>query len=133
MEGYNKMATYYVDSNFDGVFDEKDDTNPKFDCSGMNIAVLSSPVAFSCANQFTTLMKDYGFPIMGQRSGGGACCILVMQTADGQNFAISTYRDRSTYKDFVNNDPGVEPTLGYAFDYTNFYDPDFLKKIMISN
>jgi C-terminal processing protease CtpA/Prc len=133
LEGYNKMATYYVDSNFDGVFDEKDDTNPKFDCSGMNIGVLSSPVAFSCGNQFLTLMKDYGFPTMGQRSGGGACCIQVMQTADGQNFVISTYRDRSTYMDFVNNDPGVEPTEGYAFDYNHFYDLDFLKKILISN
>ena len=133
LEGYNKMATYYVDSNFDGVFDEKDDTNPKFDCSGMNIAVLSSPVAFSCGNQFLTLMKDYGFPIMGQRSGGGACCIQVMQTADGQNFVISTYRDRSTYMDFVNNDPGVEPTEGYVFDYNHFYNLDFLKKILISN
>ena len=37
LEGNNKIATYYMDSNFDGVFDEKDDTNPKFDCSGMNI------------------------------------------------------------------------------------------------
>ena len=133
LEGYNKMATYYVDSNFDGVFDEKDDTNPKFDCSGMNIGVLSSPVAFSCGNQFLTLMKDYGFPIMGQRSAGGACCIQVMQTADGQNFAISTYRDRSTDKNFINNDPGVEPTEGYVFDYNHFYDLDFLKKILISN
>ena len=117
LEGKNKMATYYVDSNFDGVFDEKDDTNPKFDCSGMNIGVLSSKVAFSCGNQFPTLMKDYGFPIMGERSGGGACCIQVMQTADGQNFIISSYRDRSTDVNFVNNDTGIEPNEGYAFGY----------------
>ena len=133
LEGYNKMATLYVDSNFDGVFDEKDDTDPKFDCSGMNIGVLSSQVAFSCANQFPALMKDYGFPIMGQRSGGGACCIQVMLTADGQYFTISTYRDRSTDKDFINIDPGVEPTEGYAFDYNHFYDLDFLNKILNSN
>ena len=126
LEGLNKIATYYVDSNFDGVFDEKDDTNPKFDCSGMNIGVLSSKVAFSCGNQFPTLMKDYGFPIMGERSGGGACCIQVMQTADGQNFTISSYRDRSTDKNFVNNDTGIEPNEGYAFGYDHFYDLDFL-------
>ena len=126
LEGTNKIATYYVDSNFDGVFDEKDDTNPKFDCSGMNIGVLCSEVAFSCGHQFPTLMKDYGFPIMGERSGGGTCCIQVMQTADGQNFMISTYRDRSTDKNFANTDAGITPTEGYAFGYEHFYDLDFL-------
>ena len=126
LEGNNKIATYYVDSNFDGVFDEKDDTNPKFDCSGMNIGVLCSKVAFSCGHQFPTLMKDYGFPIMGERSGGGTCCIQVMQTADGQNFMISTYRDRSTDKNFANTDEGITPTEGYTFSYDHFYDLDFL-------
>jgi C-terminal processing protease CtpA/Prc len=126
LEGNNKIATYFVDTNFDGVFDEKDDTNPKFDCSGMNIGVLCSKVAFSCGHQFPTLMKDYGFPIMGERSGGGTCCIQVMQTADGQNFQISTYRDRSTDKNFANTDAGIEPTEGYAFGYDHFYDLDFL-------
>ena len=126
LEGYNKLATYYVDSNFDGVFDEKDDTHPKFDCSDMKIAVLSSKVAYSCGHQFPTAMKDYGFPIMGERSGGGTCCIQVMQTADGQNYLISTYRDRSTDKNFANTDGGIIPTEGYAFDYEHFYDLDFL-------
>ena len=126
LEGNNKLATYYVDTNFDGVFDEKDDTNPKFDCSGMNIGVLSSKVAFSCGHQFPTLMKDYGFPIMGERSGGGTCCIQVMQTADGQNYRISTYRDRTTDKNFKDVDTGIEPSEGYAFGYDHFYDLDFL-------
>ena len=130
LEGNNKIATYYVDSNFDGVFDEKDDTNPKFDCSGMRIGVLSSKVAFSCAHQFPTLMKDYGFPIMGERTDGGTCCIQVMQTADGQNFIISTYRDRSTDKNFANTDTGITPTEGYAFGYDHFYDLDFLTTII---
>ena len=107
LEGNNKIATYYVDSNFDGVFDEKDDTNPKFDCSGMNIGVLCSKVAFSCGHQFPTLMKDYGFPIMGE-------------------LQISTYRDRSTDKNFANTDAGIEPTEGYAFGYDHFYDLVFL-------
>lgn len=126
LEGSNKIATYYVDSNFDGVFDEKDDTNPKFDCSGMNIGVLCSKIAFSCGHQFPTLMKDYGFPLMGEHSGGGTCCIQVMQTADGQNFIISTYRDRSTDKNFANTDAGITPNEGYAFGYEHFYDLDFL-------
>jgi len=126
LEGKNKVASYYVDCNFDGVFDEKDDTDPKFDCSGMNIGVLSSKVAFSCGTQFSSMMKDYGFPILGERSGGGACCIQMMQTADGQNYIISTYRDRSTDKNFVSVDPGIATTEGYDFDYSHFYDLDFL-------
>ena len=126
LEGKNKISTFYVDRNFDGVFDKKDDTNPKFDCSGMNSAVLSSKVSFSCGTLFPTLMKDYGFLIMGERSGGDACCIQAMQTADGQNYAISTYRDRSTDMNFVNNDTGIAPTEGYAFDYEHFYDLDYL-------
>ena len=130
LEGKNKIATYYVDSNFDGVFDEMDDTNPKFDCSGMNIGVLTSKASFLCGNQFLTLMKDYGFPIMGEQSGGGTCCIQVMQTADGQNFMISTYRDRSTDKNFANTDTGITPTEGYAFGYDHFYDLDFLTTII---
>ena len=126
LEGKNNITSYLVDSNFDGVFDEKDDTNPKFDCSGMNIGVLSSKLAFSCGTQFPAAMKDYGFPIIGEQSGGGSCCVQLMQTADGFNYIISTYRDRSTDKNFVNVDAGVLPTEGYAFDYTHFYDMDFL-------
>ena len=90
----------------------------------------SSKVAFSCAHQFPTLMKDYGFPIMGERTDGGTCCIQVMQTADGQNFVISTYRDRSTDKNFANTDTGITPTEGYAFGYDHFYDLDFLTTII---
>ena len=126
LEGKNKLATYYVDRNFDGVFDEKDDTQPKFDCSDMNIGVLISSASFSCGNQFPTIMKDYGFTTMGERSGGGACCIQVMQTADGQNYKISTYRDRSTDKHFVSNDSGVQPSEGCTFSLDKFCNLDFL-------
>lgn len=126
LEGTNKIATYQLDTNFDGVFDERDDTNPKFDCSDMNIAVLSSWLSFSCAHQFTTLMKDYDFPVIGEHSGGGTCCIQVMLTPDGQHYMISTYRDRSTDKNFANTDSGIPTTDGYAFDYAHFYDLDFL-------
>jgi len=131
LEGKNTILTKYVDANFDGVFDEKDDSDPKFDCSGMNIGVLSSKLAFSCGNLFPTLMKDYGFPIMGERSGGGACAIQVMITPDGFHYIISSYRDRSTDKNFVNNDTGIAPTDGFAFDYSHFYDLDFLTNILL--
>ena len=126
LEGKNNISTYVVDTNFDGVFDERDDTNPKFDCSGMNIAVLSSKVAFSCGNIFPCMMKDYDFPIMGERSGGGPCCIQVMLTPDGQHYQISTYRDRAINKNCVEIDTGIAPNDGYAFDYSKFYNLDFL-------
>ncbi len=126
LEGKNNIATYVVDCNFDGVFDERDDTHPKFDCSGMNVAVLASKVSFSCGNIFPCVMRDYGFPIMGERSGGGPCCIQVMLTADGQHYMVSTYRDRATTKDFLGIDTGIAPNDGYAFGYADFYNLDFL-------
>lgn len=126
MEGKNLITTFLLDANFDGVFDEKDDTNPKIDCSSMNVSVLSSKLAFSCGNVFPAVMKDYGYPIIGERSGGGPCSIQGMVTPDGFQYIISTYRDRSTDKDFNSIDNGITTTDGYSFDYSLFYDLDFL-------
>ena len=49
-----------------------------------------------------------------------------MQTAGGQNYRISTYRDRTTDKNFKDVDTGIKPSEGYAFGYDHFYDLDFL-------
>lgn len=86
----------------------------------------ASKLSYSCGNQFAAMMKDSGFTIMGERSGGGSCSFVSMLTPDGINYTLSTYRDRSTFKDFVNIDLGVPLTDGYAFGYTHFYDLDYL-------
>lgn len=126
LEGKNNIRTFLVDSNFDGFFDERDNTNPKIDCSDMNIAVLSSKVSFSCGDLFSSMMKEYGYPIFGERTGGGSCSVQVMLTPDGQHYQISTYRDRATDKRFMDYDKGIAPNDGYAFDYSKFCDLDFL-------
>lgn len=130
LEGKNQINTLLVDTNFDGIFDEKDNTHPKYDCSNMNIAVLTSLASFSCGNVFAAVMKDYGFTTMGERSGGGPNSVQVRLTPDGFQYVISGAFDRSSDKNFVNIDPGVAPSDGYAFEYTQFYNLDFLTQKM---
>lgn len=96
----------------------------------MNIAVLTSLASFSCGNVFAAVMKDYGFTTMGERSGGGPNSVQVRLTPDGFQYVISGACDRSSDKNFVNIDPGVAPSDGYAFEYTQFYNLDFLTQKM---
>lgn len=130
MEGKNCIFNLLMDRNFDGVFNSLDDTNPKYDCSGLRIGVLVSKQAFSSGNIFPALMKGYGYPIIGERSGGGSCTIQMMLTADGFQYIISSYRSRATNQKFEDIDPGVAPTEGMELKYDDFYLLDNLGKLI---
>lgn len=130
MEGKNCISNLLMDRNFDGVFNSLDDTNPKYDCSGLRIGVLVSKQAFSSGNIFPALMKGYGYPIIGERSGGGSCTIQMMLTADGFQYIISSYRSRATNQKFEDIDPGVAPTEGMELKYDDFYLLDNLGKLI---
>lgn len=130
MEGKNRISNLLVDRNFDGEFNSLDDTNPKYDCSGLRIGVLVSKQAFSCGNLLPALMKGYGYPIIGERSGGGSCCLQSMFTADGFQYIISSYRSRVTNQKFEDIDPGVAPTEGMELKYDDFYLLDNLGKMV---
>ncbi len=103
LTGQRSTVTYAVDRNFDGVFDEKDD-DVHFD---LNFAVLTSPYAFSCGNLFPSIMHDMGYLLLGERSGGGACAITVMNTADGFDYIISSFRVRLINDAGENIDSGI--------------------------
>ena len=121
LTGQRQITYYDVDSNFDGVFDEKD-KDVKYD---LNIAVLTSDVAFSCGNLFPSLMQDMGFPIIGERTGGGACAVQNFVTAEGFQYQISSCRGRLTNNKWENIDGGVEPDYVIdvsSGDYSKFYD-----------
>ena len=121
LTGQRKISYYDVDCNFDGVFDEKD-KDVKYD---LNFVVLTSDVAFSCANLFPSLMKDMGYPIIGERSGGGSCALQNIVTAEGFQYQISSARGRLTNNKWENIDGGVEPDYVIdvsSGDYTAFYD-----------
>ena len=129
--GQRQISYFDVDSNFDGVFDEKD-KDVKYD---LNIAVLTSDVSFSCGNFFPSMMQDMGFPIIGERSGGGSCAVHPFITPEGMQFQISSARDRIANKNWENIDGGVEPNYVIdvsSGDYSAFYDVNFINEIFKS-
>jgi len=120
LTGQRQTIYYDVDCNFDGQFNELD-KEVEYD---LNFAVLTSCVSFSCGNLFPSLMKDMGFPVIGEKSGGGSCAIQYHATPEGLQYQISSARARLTDNRWRNIDEGVEPThvIDTTLDYSNFYD-----------
>ena len=117
LTGQSIKSTFEVDRNLDGKFDEKD-AEVKFD---LNFALLISGYSFSCGNILPALLKDYGIPILGQRSGGGSCAVLYNPSADGFGYRYSTHRHRMANTSNENIDSGIEPT--YLLETVDdFYD-----------
>ena len=52
-------------------------------------------------------MKDDGYLIMGERSGGGGCAVLVQSTGEGMTYRMSAYRGRLVNKDGEGIDNGI--------------------------
>ena len=142
MTGQRSYVEYEVDRNFDRVFDEKD-KDVHYD---LNFAVLTSGMSFSCGNLFPSMLKDNGIPVMGETSGGGACAIQAMCTADGFCFQISSFRARLNTLAGENIDEGITPDLPIAtkptqveiseeeamptVDYSKYFDVDYLTKLL---
>ncbi|MBQ7691884.1 MAG: hypothetical protein IJT30_11940 [Muribaculaceae bacterium] len=142
---HQRMTVHYdVDRNRDGAFDARDaEVTYHFD-----FAVLTSSSSFSCGNLFPSAMKDAGVLIIGERSGGGACAVQMMQTADGYTYQISSHRMRLINAAGQIIDDGIEPDVpialepGHSYtipgtsvtktvpDFTNFYDLKRLDQIM---
>jgi len=97
-----------VDSNFDRVFDDND-MKPRH--PELNIAIMTSHYAYSSGNLLPSQMKDFGFLIIGEKSGGGSCSIQRMCTPEGLCYQISSARARLVNKDSENIDRGVEPHI----------------------
>ena len=130
LTGQRQTIYYDVDCNFDGQFDEQD-KDVTFD---LNYAVLTSGISFSCANLFPSLMKDMGFPVIGRKSGGGACAVQNFATPEGLQYQLSSARARLTDKDWQNIDGGVEPTyvIDATYGYEDFYDIEAISNIINS-
>ena len=143
LTGQRAIVEYEVDRNFNGVFDEADkDVN--YD---LNFAVLTSGMSFSCGNLFPSMLKDAGIPVIGATSGGGACAIQAMCTADGFCFQISSFRARLNTLDGENIDAGVTPDFPIPADgtvevkidednslqvkdFTKYFDIDYLRTLL---
>ena len=97
-----------ADTNFDRVFDDKD-MKPRH--PELNIAIMTSHYAYSCGNLLPSQMKDFGFLIIGEKTGGGSCSIQRMCTPEGLCYQISSARARLVNKAGENIDRGVEPHI----------------------
>ena len=145
LTGQRSIVEYEVDRNFNGVFDAAD-KDVRYD---LNFAVLTSPMSFSCGNLFPSILKDAGVPVMGATSGGGACAIQAMCTADGFCFQISSFRARLNSLDGDNIDGGVTPDIPIdndgrvevklseenslmVKDYSKYFDIDYLRSLLES-
>ena len=121
------VAQPKVDRNLDGAFDEKDDA---VDYSRLNMAVLCSGYSFSCANTFTSAMRDAGIAVLGTKSGGGACCVTNMATEEAVTFRISGQIMLVNAKG-ENIDEGIKADIDLSvktgedtYDYSAFYDDE---------
>ena len=145
LTGQRSIVEYEVDRNFNGVFDAADQ-DVHYD---LNFAVLTSGMSFSCGNLFPSILKDNGIPVLGATSGGGACAIQAMCTADGFCFQISSFRARLNSLDGDNIDGGVTPDIPIAADgtvevklseenslkvkdYSKYFDIDYLRSLLES-
>lgn len=142
LTGQKKKVVYEVDRNFDGRFDEKDQAVS----FPLHFAVLTTDFAFSCGNLLPSLMKDMGFLVMGEKSGGGACAVQNHSTAEGLQYQISSCRARLANSEWIGIDGGVEPDVPIEVgpsqgtealfspieigDYSNFYNPAVISEIV---
>ena len=110
-----------VDSNFDRVFDDKDKAlrHPE-----LNVAIMTSNYAYSCGNLLPSQMKDFGYLIIGEKTGGGSCSIQKMCTAEGFCYQISSARARLVNKNGENIDGGVEPHIALEVKQATGKDDD---------
>ena len=92
-----------------------------------NFYVLTSNFSFSCANAFPTFAKKGGMAkIIGQQSGGGACCVGGFVTASGTNIQSSSCWQFGTYSGgtWTDNDGGVP--VDYTLPVSSFYNDNTL-------
>ena len=110
-----------VDANFDRVFDDKDKAprHPE-----LNVAIMTSHYAYSCGNLLPSQMKDFGYLIIGEKTGGGSCSIQKMCTAEGFCYQISSARARLVNKNGENIDGGVEPHIALEVKQATGKDDD---------
>lgn len=115
---------YLCDTNFDGVFDEKDTLAGK----GLNLYCLESSISFSCGNLVPALFKESPYvTLLGQRSSGGACSVIFVSTAIGSILRLSSNNRLSYLRNgsFYDIDQGVEPDF-FLSKAESFFDRESL-------
>ena len=94
--------------NGDRAFDESDSV------AHLNRYCLISPVSFSCGNLVPCMFKSScDVTLLGRRSGGGACAVQPLVTADGTIWQVSSRLRLNTVANgsFYDVDEGAEPDV----------------------
>jgi len=131
--GTQGIIRHEFDVNLDHVIDEQDcllTANPNI----KGVYCLIGPLSFSCANLVPAMLKgEPNVTIIGSTSGGGACSVMNLSTAEGNIFTISSPIRINTVKNgtFYSVDEGVNPDI-YISDIHHLYDRAYLVN-MINN
>lgn len=130
LTGCKSDTIYYFDANRNHVFNEDGDTLK----GSYNLYCLISPVSFSCGNLIPAVFKASGdVTLLGKHSGGGACVVAMLSTADGCIFQASSSCRLSTVFNgsYYDVDTGVAPDV-YIDRIDDMYDADFITKLIAS-
>ena len=95
-----------IDLNLDGVFDDRD----KDVFYDFNFAALTSAASYSCGNLMPIMCKDNCICLLGEKSGGGSCALMMTFTAESHFFSLS-----SPIK--LVSDMGLDVDWGAPVDY----------------
>ena len=122
----NVKQDYLCDINLDGKFDELD--NQKI--ADFNFAILTSGISFSCGNLLPADAKDNEIPLLGGKTGGGACAVLDNCTMEGVYYRTSSFVQLSN-ANFENIDQGIDVDYDLTvkdgeFNIDNFYNVDLI-------
>ena len=119
LSGALVTGNYKADLNLDGIIDDGDTG-----LLGKNLYCLESPVSFSCGNLVPCAFKHANtVSLLGRPSGGGACVVRPLTTADGSLFQVSGELQLSFLKNgaFYDIDQGAEPDFP-LMKPDSFYD-----------
>ena len=118
---------YRVDTNKDGVYDNKDVYGNNF-----KFYILTSPISFSCGNAFPIYaQKQYSHvKIIGTKSGGGECVVGENYLSNGMGFAHSSNEHVVLFDETKQKCEGVENgvTVDGTMKYKDFYNMEEMVK-----
>ena len=125
--GARVTGNYMIDINLDGRVDEDDMllTQKRLFC-------LESCCSFSCGNLVPCAFKESNVvTLLGRASGGGACVVLPLCTADGSSFWLSGPMQLAFLKNgaFYDIDRGAEPDFP-LMQPASFYDREALTEFI---
>ena len=127
LTGALSTVIYQLDVNYDGKIDDTIDTVSQY-----NLYCLISPASFSCGNLVPAYFKQSGsVTLIGKTSGGGACAVQPMATADGCLYQCSGREMTSTATNgsYYSVDQGVTPDI-YITNVSDFYDKDYILSLI---